>query len=212
MAACERGNASEPNAREGRFGLPARALRRSAGRAGPGLQAARCERHAGPPDRGCGNAPSHAQRTRALGSAHRGRSRRPQRARGGALGRSRIGRRPTGARHPRLPPRRTRHTARSFAGRRCLASAVARRLAASARSLAEERERARRLPGCDRRPARLVRGERAEPPRGGDDRRLPDGVPRARAAGAGHLLPPLPAPAPVPPLGQPTPRCPRPIR
>src|SRR6266540_949043 len=102
--------------------------------------------------------------------------------------------------------------ARSSAGRRSLASAGARRLAASARGPAEERERDRGVPGRDRRPARVVGSERAQRPRGGDDRRLPALVPATRGPCAGHLLPALSPPAQVPPMGQPTRRRPRPIR
>ena len=43
----------------------------------------------------------------------------------------------------------------------------------------------------------------AERARRGDDRRLPERLPAAGAAGAGDLLPPLPPPPPVPALGQP---------
>src|SRR5438093_1596306 len=58
----------------------------------------------------------------------------------------------------------------------------------------------------------VERSERAERPRGGDDRRPPALVPAARGPCAGDLLPALSPPAQVPPLGQPTRRRPRPIR
>src|SRR6266508_3789214 len=99
---------------------------------------------------------------------------------------------------------RTRRPDGPAGGRRSLTSAGARRLAASARSPAEERERDRGVPGRDRRPARAIGSERAEHPRGGDDRRLPALVPAARGPCAGNLLPALSPPAQVPPVGEPT--------
>ena len=174
MAACERGNASEPSTRGGRFGLPARALRPSAGRtAAGGGCAARSERQVG--ERSPGDAPERArlgERSHGREDARRCRSRRPEGARGRARGRPGRGRPASATRCSRLLSRRSRGTARSSAGGWCLAAAVARRLAATARDLAEERERARGLPG--------------------------------RPSGTGDLLPALSPPSPVPSLGQST--------
>ena len=86
-----------------------------------------------------------------------------------------------------------------------------RRLAAPTPGGEAKRERDHRLPDRDRRPARLERRSRPQHLRRGDDRRLPGRLPAARRPGAGDLLPPLRAPAPLRPLAQPTQRTPDPF-
>ena len=136
--------------------------------------------------------------------------------------RGRVGRRPrirgrsAAARRPRVVPRSARGLAGCtfpgcFARGRRFAAPSSRRLATKARDLAEEPERDRGLPRRDRRPPRLVGGERAERSRRSDDRRLPERLPAAGPSGAGDLLPALSPPAPVPSLGQPTRRRLRPV-
>ena len=71
------------------------------------------------------------------------------------------------------------------------------------RSSCRERERARRLPRSDRRPARVGGAHGKRCLRRDGDRRLPRPLPRACAASTGDLLPPLLPPAPLHALGQP---------
>ena len=117
-----------------------------------------------------------------------------------------------GARRPRLPPRRTRHPARS--SRRPVGLSLRqarddwlRRLEASQKS--ESAIVAYRVAIDD-----LLDWSEANGRSVLEEATIVDYLrclPAARAARAGHLLPPLRAPAPVPPLGQPTRRRPRPI-